>query len=184
MRIWVLQDDELQDLREAAYALYPEASDNEKLLLHWGLTAATYPFFYQVAEHTGRLLSITNEIRSRQVVRRIKEKFGERSTLDYAVPRVVRSFVEWGVLEPGEKNLVLKPTPSRKIDKNQQLISWFMEAIIRATGKQMIPFYSITGSPALFPFTIETQISDVEVNSRLAVYRQNVDDDMIMVRDL
>lgn len=183
LRIWGIQEDNVQSLRESAYSLYPVASDKEKLLLHWGLTAATYPFFYQVAEHTGRLLSITNEIRSRQVVRRIKEKYGERSTLDYAVPRVVRSFVEWGVLQPGDKHLVLKPSMPKRIEKNPQLISWFMEAIIRATGKQIIPFSSITGGPAMFPFSIETRISDVEVNSRLTVYRQNVDEDMVLLKD-
>jgi hypothetical protein len=182
MRIWVLQEDGVQDLREAAYALYRDAGENEKLLLHWGLSAATYPFFYQVAEHTGRLLSITNEIRSRQLVRRIKEKYGERSTLDYAVPRVVRSFVEWKVLENSEKPAVLKPAPKKSIEKNPELISWFIEAIIRAAGKQMVPFFSITGGPAMFPFSIETRISDVEVNPRLAVYRQNVDEDMVLLK--
>ena len=115
MRIWVLQDDGLQDLRKDAYALYPHTKGNEKLLLHWGLSGATYPFFYHVAEHTGRLLSITREIRSRQVVRRIKERYGERSTLDYAARRVVRSFVEWGVLENSEKKHREEPTAHRVV---------------------------------------------------------------------
>jgi hypothetical protein len=182
MRIWVSQNDEVQELRELAQTLYPHATENEKLLLHWGLSGATYPFFFQVAEHTGRLLSITQELRSRQVVRRIKEKYGERSTLYYAVPRVVRSFVEWGVLEPSEKYQVLTPAQPRKIEKNPPLVSWFIEALIRATGKQMIPFSSITRSPAVFPFSIEAQFSDVEVNPRLTLYRQNVDEDMVMLR--
>jgi hypothetical protein len=183
MRVWVLQDDGVTDLRKAAYTLYREAHESEKLLLHWGLSAATYPFFFQVAEYTGRLLAITNEIRARQIVRRIKETYGERSTLDYAVPRVVRSFVEWGVLEPSDKHQVLKATKPRTIEKNPQLISWFMEAVIRATGKQMIPFYSITGGPAVFPFSIEGRISFIEENPRLAVYRQNVDEDMVLLKD-
>lgn len=182
MRIWVPQDDEVQELRESAYALYSNATENEKLLLHWGLSGATYPFFFQVAEHTGRLLTITQELRSRQVVRRIKEKYGERSTLDYAVPRVVRSFAEWGVLEPSKKYMVLTPARPRQIQKNPSLTSWFMEALIRAAGKQMIPFSSITRSPAVFPFSIEAQISDVEVNPRLTLYRQNVDEDMVMLK--
>ena len=108
MRIWVQQDDGLQDLRKDAYALYPHTNGDEKLLLHWGLSAAAYPFFYQVAEHTGRLLAIRQEIRSRQVLRRLKERYGERSTLEYAAQRVVRSFVEWGVLENSTKHVVLK----------------------------------------------------------------------------
>jgi len=182
MRIWVIQDDGLRDLRKDAYALYPHAKKNEKLLLHWGLSAATYPFFHQVAEHTGRLLTITQEIRPRQVVRRLKERYGERSTLDYAAPRVVRSFVEWGVLENSEKHAVLKPSPKRRIEKNPQLISWFIEASIRAAGKQMIPFSITIVNHAMFPFSIEAQISDVEVNPRLSVYRQNVDEDMVLLK--
>jgi len=182
MRIWVLQDDGLQELREDAYALYTHAKGDEKLLLHWGLSGAAYPFFYQVAEHTGRLLSITREIRSRQVLRRLKERYGERSTLDYAARRVVRSFVEWGVLENSEKHAVISGTPKKSIEKNPQLIAWFMESLIRATGKQMIPFSSITTGPAVFPFSIAAQISDVEINPRLGVYRQNVDEDMVLLK--
>ena len=183
MRIWVQQEDGLQDLRKDAYARYPHAKENEKLLLHWGLSAAAYPFFYQAAEHTGRLLAITQEIRSQQVLRRLKERYGERSTLDYAARRVVRSFVEWGVLEHSEKQAVLKGAPKKSIEKNPPLIAWFMEAVIRATGKQMIPFSSITGGPAVFPFSIAAQISDVEINPRLGVYRQNVDEDMVLLKE-
>jgi hypothetical protein len=47
----------------------------------------------------------------------------------------------------------------------------------------MIPFSSITRSPAVFPFSIEAQLSDVEVNPRLALYRQNVDEDMVIWKD-
>jgi hypothetical protein len=182
MRIWVLQDDDIRDLRKAASALYPHANETERLLLHWGLSGATYPFFYQVAEHTGRLLSITKEIRSRQVVRRLQEKYGERSTLKYAAPRVLRSFVEWGVLEESEKHLVLQTRDPLKIERNPRLISWFLEAVIRATGKEMIPLSSITSGPAVFPFSIGARISNVEANPRLAVYRQNVDEDMVLLR--
>ncbi len=91
---------------------------------------------------------MTQEIRSRQVVRRLKERYGERSTLDYAAQRIVRSFVEWG-----------------------------------GSGKQMLPLSSITGGPAAVPFSIEAQISDVEANPRLSVYRQNVDKDMVIFKN-
>lgn len=181
-RIWVLQDDDIRDLRKAATTLYPHADENERLLLHWGLSGAAYPFFYQVAEHTGRLLSITREIRFRQVVRRLQEKYRERSTLKYAAPRVLRSFVEWGVLEESDKHLVLQARDPLKIDRNPRLISWFLEAVIRATGKEMMPLSSITASPSLFPFSIEARISDIETNPRLALYRQNVNDDMVLLR--
>lgn len=182
MRIWVFQNDDIREMRKEAFTLYLRANENERLLLHWGLSGAAYPFFFQAAEHTGRLLSLTGEIHSRLLVRRMKERYGERSTLDYAAPRVLRSFVEWGVLENSEKHTALQARDPVKIEKDPRLISWFMEAVIRATGKEMIPLSSITGSPAVFPFSIEARISDVEANPRLSIYRQNVDEDMVILR--
>lgn len=182
MRIWVPQNDDIRDMRKDASTLYLRANENERLLLHWGLSGAAYPFFFQAAEHTGRLLSLTGEIHSRQLVRRMKERYGERSTLDYAAPRVLRSFVEWGVLQKSDKPLALKAREPIKIEKNPRLISWFMEAVIRAAGKEMIPFSTIMASPAVFPFSIEARMSDVETNPRLSLYRQNVDEDMVILR--
>ena len=74
---------------------------------------ATYPFFRDVAETLGRLLNLQGSVALSQVTRRVAESWGERSTVIRATQRVVRSMVEWGMLEEsGERGMFSAARPS------------------------------------------------------------------------
>jgi hypothetical protein len=183
LRIWVKHEESLQALQRDALSLYPNCSEEEKLFLHWGMSGATYPFFFQVAEHVGRLLTMNRELRSRQVLRRLKETHGERSTLDYACSRVIRTFVEWGVLQNAGKSGVVAFDNKIAINNNSALNGWFVEAFLSGTRTRMVPISSVSRHPAIFPFSINFSHKDINTNQRLKIYRQNVDDDMVMLNE-
>ena len=106
LHVWTAVPDAAVPLRDDALALLRGRTARERLALHWGMCLATYPFFRDVAATTGRLLALQGEAALSQIVRRMAESWGGRSTLKRAVQRVVRSFVEWGVLaESGDRGV-------------------------------------------------------------------------------
>ena len=98
LHIWVAVPDALVPFRDEGLVLLRGRSGRDRLPVHWGMCLATYPFFREVAATTGRLLALQGTAALSQIVRRMTESWGERSTLTRAVQRVVRSFVEWGIL--------------------------------------------------------------------------------------
>jgi hypothetical protein len=68
-----------------------------------------YPFFAEVAAHVGKLLALNGDANLSQIVRRMTETWGDRSTLLRAVQRVLRSMVQWGALREGtEKGVFIQ----------------------------------------------------------------------------
>jgi hypothetical protein len=56
--------------------------------MHWGMSVACYPFFAEVAAQVGKLLALNGHANLSQIVRRMTETSGDRSTLPRAVQRV------------------------------------------------------------------------------------------------
>ena len=60
---------------------------------------AVYPFFGTVADAVGRLLRLQGTAGAAQVQRRLRERFGERETVTHAARRILRAYIDWGILE-------------------------------------------------------------------------------------
>jgi len=86
MRIWVTVPSIAEPLRAAAIKRIPLASSEERLAIHWAMSVACYPFFAEVAGHVGKLLALNGQANLSQIVRRMTETWGDRST-----PRVSNS---------------------------------------------------------------------------------------------
>ena len=84
-------------------------------------------FFRDVAATTGRLLALQGEAALSQIVRRMAESWGERSTVTRAVQRVVRSFVEWGVLAESGDRGVFSPA-AKVVVSGDRVGPWLVEA--------------------------------------------------------
>ena len=146
MHVWVLVPDPLVLLRDDGLLLLRDRGEDSRLPLHWGMCLAGYPFFRDVASTTGRLLSLQGSAALSQIVRRMTESWGTRSTVTRAVQRIVRSFVAWGVVVETEERGIIAPAP--KIAVHDPAVgAWLLEAGIadgvrrayRSTGLRAHP---------------------------------------------
>lgn len=182
LHIWVLVPDALVPLRDDGLALLRGRSGRDRLPLHWGMCVATYPFFREVAAITGRLLSLQGTAALSQVVRRVTESWGERSTSIRAVQRVVRSFVEWGILVETDEPGIFSAAPKITVTPSNGLGPWLLEASISNNERQARPFHSLVRATWFFPFKLKLSPLDARSSPRLEVYRQGLDEDVVTLK--
>ncbi len=184
-KIWVRPPPHLSSLHAQAIRLYQEQhSPKDRLALHWGMTAAVYPFFTAVAEVVGRLLRLQDHFTISQAQRRIREQFGERETVTRASRRILRTFVDWGVLEDADLNGTYQSATIRRVD-DRVVAAWLAEATLASTGSSSAMISALVGHPGLFPFALPTLTGfDVERSGRVEVHRQATGDDIVVQRQV
>jgi hypothetical protein len=182
LNIWVSVSSDIQDLRNDGLELLKQTSVADHLPIHWGMSMAAYPFFGSVAETAGRLLQLQGNVVAAHVQRRLQEQFGERETVSRAARRVLRCFIDWGVLQDTDNRGVYKPMSLKAIE-NSAIAAWLIEATLLASDANSKPLQAIIQSPALFPFSINLPItSQLGENNRLELFRQGLDIDMVSLR--
>jgi hypothetical protein len=180
--VWVSVPDRLKPLRDEGLALLRHQSGASRLALHWGMCLATYPFFKAVADTVGRLLRLQGVAGAAQVRRRVQEQFGERQIVARGLQHVLRTFVEWGVLQDTTEKGVYRSGAVMSVN-DPNLSAWLIEAILTAGGTEASVFQSIVRSPALFPFEPLTfNVSHLNRSERLEYFRQGLDEDVVMLR--
>lgn len=182
LNIWVSVPKDITALRDDGLELMRQLPVQDHFPLHWGISMAAYPFFGAVAETVGRLLQLQGTVGASQVQRRLREQFGERETVSRAARRILRCFIDWGVLQDTAEKGVYKPAPERTIE-DARVAAWLIEATLVASDSHSKPLQAIIQSPALFPFSLgfpgTTQLAD---NNRLELSRQGLDVDMVSLR--
>ena len=181
LHIWVTVPDGLRPLRDRGIELLGRCPENGRFALHWGMAIATYPFFRDVAVATGRLLAVQGTVALSQVTRRLAEGWGERSTLGRAVRRIIRCFVEWGVLRETDDRGVLIPAAKLAITDQRELGVWLLEASLSTSGSCTAAFQQLLTDPALFPFSLGLSPRDLK-NSNLEVVRHGLDQDLVLLK--
>ena len=78
LRIWSSIPHERLAMRDQAVAMLPRISGQERIWLHWGMTALAYPFFRDTAEVVGRLLALQDDFTTAQVQGRMLTTWGDR----------------------------------------------------------------------------------------------------------
>ncbi len=149
------------------------------------MTLAAYPFWGAVAAHTGRLLRLQGTVAAAQVQRRITEEFGERQTASRAAQRVLRSFIDWGVLKETGNKGVYGQGDSYPVE-TPRLITWLAEASLRARVNGSAAIKDLLDSPSLFPFRLAHISAGLvaSLSPRLKILRHGLDDDLVMLREL
>jgi len=182
MQIWVTVPPELSCLRDIGLELLQQLPPDEHLGVYWGMTMAVYPFFRSVAGSVGRLLRLQGTASAAQVQRRVKEKYGERDTVSRAARRVLRTFVDWGVLAESSNAGVYVPGQVLAAT-NDKLAVWLVEAVLHTISNNTSPLQAVIDAPSLFPLTLERLPTGVlAVSRRMEIIRHGLDDDLVMLR--
>lgn len=183
LKTWVTVPSELKALRDDGLDLLKRLRRSDHLAIHWGMVTAVYPFWSEVAIQVGRLLRLQGSAAAAHVQRRVREQYGERETVSRAARRVLRSFLDWGVLqETGSKGIYTSGTTLSVEDP--RLIAWLTEAVLHARANGSAPLRDLLDSPSFFPFRIKPIQAEIltAAPSRLDMLRHGLDDDLVMLR--
>jgi len=159
VRTWVNVDPNHTAIRDKALEFLKTADTNERIAIHWSMLLLAYPIFANLTATAGKLLNLQDEFSLSMVRRRIYELWGERSTLQYAIDKMVRSLIDWGVIEGGEK-----PGEYRRIEpleiRNIEVKLLMLEAYIIASGKPHLQFVEVNKLDEMFPFKLDIGLDD------------------------
>jgi hypothetical protein len=181
LRLWVISDRRTDGLRLDALRLLLDCTAGERLALHWGLAMAVYPFFAEVVSSIGRLLRLQPTVSLAEVVRRTKEKWGDRERVARSARHVLQSIRDWGVLDETERAGAYQVAPSQTILRGG-LALWMVEAVLRGSGDAIVALRQLDRAPSLFPFGIKLSSAEIGQNPRLELWQQPGSEDMVKLR--
>ena len=182
-KIWRSVPPELKALRDDGLERLSALDSVHRQAIHWGMTIAAYPFWGVVAAQTGRLLRLQSTASAAQVQRRVRERHGERQTVSRATARVLRSFVDWGVLEDTKAKGVYVAGKRGEIT-DPHVAAWLAEALLRSNVGGGKPS-AVLRHPSLFPFQLP-RVGAGQLaarSSRLEAVRQGLDGEALLLRN-
>ncbi|MBN2887117.1 MAG: hypothetical protein JXM75_10475 [Chromatiaceae bacterium] len=182
MRVWITPDTELLSFRDTALTLLQE-QPSMRLAIHWAMISAAYPFWFNVARQTGRLLNLQDRVTYQQILRRIKEHYGDRTTITRETQRVIRAFVAWGVLADSDgKGCYAKHTPLAITEA--RVTALMLEAALLTSPGDQAALAVLIKDPALFPFELPilTGAAIGQATDRLGVDRYSLDDELLVLK--
>lgn len=183
LRIWSGIPRERVILRDRAVALLPRISGQERIWLHWGMTALAYPFFRDTAEIVGRLLALQDDFTTAQVQARMLTAWGDRATSKEAAQKLLNTLVDWEVLRSTTtKGHFLQ---ARKMTASiPDLQVWLLEALLGASAADEIEAQQLLRLPESFPFTVSVGVTDLRRHEGFDIHRQGLDMDMVALRKI
>ena len=156
-------------------------SGQERIWLHWGMTALAYPFFRDTAEVVGRLLALQDDFTTAQVQGRMLTTWGDRATSKEAAQKLITTLVDWEVLRStktkGHFLLARKMTASIP-----DLQLWLLEALLGASAADEIEAQQLLRLPEAFPFQLTVGVADLRRHEGFNIHRQGLDMDMVARR--
>ncbi len=181
-RVWFAPPDYCLPLRNDALRLFRKNdSPATRLLLHWGMSIAAYPFIGSVAESLGRLLKLQKEARIADVERRIREQHGDRAFVKRITHYNISSFLDWGVVAETKQRGVYHSTKLTRPHSGEQL-AWLAEGLLISRDKTQIAFSELCNHPALFPIALAgLNASVLQGHPRLRCERQSLNQEFVFL---
>lgn len=182
MKIWVSPVPELIPFRDASLAFLRE-NPSMALAVHWGMLSAVYPFWFNVARQTGRLLALQDQVTQTQIINRLKEHYGDRQTVSRCAQYIIRSFVVWGVLKDSETKGCYEKSPPIGITDSNLAILMF-EAALHATHEGKGALDVLLNDPAFFPFQLPLITGDFlsQRSKNIDVIRYGLDSELLQLK--
>lgn len=183
MKIWVSPDPELTGFRDSALMLVSK-HPSQAFAIHWAMISAAYPFWFNTALQTGRLLNLQDLVTQHQIINRLKEQYGDRQTVSRYARYVIRSFVTWGLLKDSRCKGCYEKSNQFHVLNNEMFIL-LVEAALHARSEGKGSLKIITKSPALFAFKLPLITVDyISRNaSNITVIPYGMDDDFLQLKE-
>lgn len=177
---WFPKDKELVPFCESALTLARSIQPSEWLPLHWAVISASYPFWFNVAKQTGRILSLQDKVMQRQIFDRLKEQYGDRETVARIARYTVRSFVAWGTLKDSDKRGCYEK-PDLYIINNPEIAILLIESALHAAPEGKGALGILTNNPGFFPFQTPLLTGDyiTQKSERIDVVHHGFDDELL-----
>ncbi|QAZ66817.1 hypothetical protein [Solidesulfovibrio carbinolicus] len=182
MKIWVSPDPELIPFRDASLACLRE-TPSMALAIHWGMISAVYPFWFNVARQTGRLLALQDQVTQTQIINRLKEQYGDRQTVSRYARFVIRSFVAWAVLKDSDaKGCYERASPISVAEPNLAIL--MSESALLAIPESKCALGLLLNNPAFFPFQLPVMTGDFisQRSERIDIVRYGLDDELLKLK--
>lgn len=178
--IWINIDDKKSGIHKDSLTGIKRSSSKNHLAYHWAMSCATYPFFIKVSRALGSLLQLQEKAKLSQINRKMVEELGDRQTVTYSTQKILRSLVDWGVLndtqDPG--TVILKKGLPKSCNIVQQSI--LLESILLENHTKTRSYEDLIQDPALFPFQIDANLVQVQKkNPRITTKQQSLDSSMV-----
>ncbi|MDH7577646.1 MAG: hypothetical protein QHH75_07395 [Bacillota bacterium] len=183
-KVWLNVPHELEALRVDGLELLKRVPRTDRIAVHWGMVMAVYPFWASIASHVGRFLKLQGSATAAHIQRRIREQYGERESVSRAARRVLRSFIDWGVLSETGTRGIYSQGLSVSID-DPVIASWLIEASLHSCSNGCAPLKDLVNSTGLFPFHIKHFAAErlLAASPRLDLIRHGLDDKLLILRD-
>tara|TARA_R110001592_G_scaffold165883_2_gene400510 strand:+ start:25491 stop:26246 length:756 start_codon:yes stop_codon:yes gene_type:complete len=183
MKIWGSPDPELIPFRDASLGFLRD-NPSMALAVHWGMISAVYPFWFNVARQTGRLLALQDQVTQTQIINRLKEQYGDRQTVSRYARFVIRSFVAWGALRDSEATGCYEKAAPVSIAEPNLAILMFESALL-ATPEARGALGLLLNNPAFFPFQFPLITGDLifQHSDRIEVLRYGLDDELLNLKN-
>lgn len=182
IKTWLRVPTRLIRFRDEGLQLFKSAAKPDRLVLHWGMTMAVYPFWRSVADATGRLFRLQGTASASQVQRRMKEIYGEREVVSRSARYVLRAFADWAVIQDAVRRGTYSPCSAVRVD-NTSIVAWLLEGAMYGGTTSSVDWNALVQSPALFPFQLKTVTPEVMTRSgRIEVVRHSLGDELLVMR--
>lgn len=166
--------------KQQAAGLFAKADKPERLLIHYGMSVATYPFFMALSKILGRLFKLQDEVTNVEFYRRVIETVGDRDSIKRATARYLQSLIEWGVLEQSGKAAVKQTAKIQVV--GSELTTWLYASVLFSSDRDKLSIDDITSDPCWFPFEIHHGYFNAGESEIIEVVHQGVGSILVSIR--
>ena len=178
---WVNETQENKKYKQQAIELWKQVKPEERLIIHWGLAMASYPYFASVTRQIGRLNRLQGDIHSKELQKRVVEIHGDTESVRRAASRLLQSLTQWGVLE--QLSTSTFHVKSGLISTDRKLLSWLAVSPLLCSDRARLDVAEIYSDPAFFPFIIDNQLMKPETNEIVKVVHQGMSETVIAINN-
>lgn len=179
VRIWVKAE---PGLKANAIALYPHLSSREdRLWLHYGMILAQFPFFRLCAATLGQIARTGDTVNRKMIKDRVAAEMGNLGSIERAIERLFKTWVDWGFLVSTGNNLTFKIYSHSMPASTLEIEKWLLTCALAAHPSDAIPYADLVALPELFPFRFSISVDDLRQDKRFEVLRQGGGLEMVLV---